>query len=348
MSALDKGGNPFGLNECISTAKVRLMSKLILSFAIIFFGLCLGYGIQLLANRGALRLSISLDRLRKGLQRAALLFVNPVAIVGALWVVNIESIRLVALPFNGLFAILSGGALALVAARALQLEPRKTGAMYGCGSFTNIGSIGALICFIFLGEQGFALVPIYKLFEELSYYSIGFPVAKYYSRTETTEKTMDRIKSLGKDPFILVALSGIVLGGLLNQAGIPRPEFFRTLVSIFVPLGTVLLLTSIGLALKLRKVRDYLKECVSVSIIKFLFVPILASSLAYLLGFGDIEEGLPLKVVIILSSMPVAFNALIPPSIYDLDLDLANSCWFFTTALLIIILPLLLAVLSII
>jgi hypothetical protein len=100
--------------------------------------------------------------------------------------------------------------------------------------------------------------------------------------------------------------------------------------------------------LKLRRVRDYLKECVSVSIIKFVLVPVFASSLAYLIGFGNIEEGLPLKVVIILSSMPVAFNALIPPSIYDLDLDLANSCWFFTTALLIIVLPLLLILLSMI
>jgi predicted permease len=245
------------------------------------------------------------------------------------------------LPFNGLFAILLGGALALGAAKVLQLEPRKTGAIYGCGSFTNIGSIGALVCFIFLGEQGFALVPIYKIFEELSYYSIGFPIAKYYSSSERTEKTMDRVKSLGKDPFILTALSSIVLGGLLNWSGVQRPEFFKTVVSVSVPLGTVLLLTSIGLALKFRRVRDYLKECISVSIIKFLFVPILASSLAYLLGFGNIEDGLPLKVVIILSSMPVAFNALIPPSIYDLDLDLANSCWFFTTALLLVVLPLL-------
>jgi predicted permease len=132
-----------------------------------------------------------------------------------------------------------------------------------------------------------------------------------------------------------------VLGGLLNWAGVQRPEFFRTVVSTFVPLGTVLLLTSIGLALKLRRVQDYLKECVSVSIIKFVLVPVFASSLAYLIGFGNIEEGLPLKVVIILSSMPVAFNALIPPSIYDLDLDLANSCWFFTTSLLVVVLPLL-------
>jgi len=274
------------------------MSKLIFSFAIILFGLALGYGIQVLVNRNAICLPIPLDRLRKVLQRTALLFVNPVAIVGALWVVNIESIRLAALPFNGLFSILAGGALALGAAKLLQLEPRKTGAMYGCGSFTNIGSIGALVCFIFLGEQGFALVPIYKIFEELSYYAIGFPIAKYYSHSKKTERTLERIKSLGKDPFILVALSSIVLGGLLNRAGVQRPEFFRTVVSTFVPLGTVLLLTSIGLALKLRRVRDYLKECVSVSIIKFVLVPVFASSLAYLIGFGNIEEGSRLVVVL--------------------------------------------------
>ena len=324
------------------------MSKLIFSFAIILFGLLLGYGIQVLVNRSAVRLPIPIDQLRKLLQKIALLFLNPVAIVGALWVVNMESIRLAALPFNGLFAILTGGALALAAAKLLHLEPRKTGAIYGCGSFTNIGSIGALVCFIFLGEQGFALVPIYKIFEELSYYSIGFPIAKYYSGNQETESVLERIRNLAKDPFIIVALSSILLGGVLNWSGIKRPEFLRTVVSTFVPLGTVLLLTSIGLALKFRRVRDYLKECLSVSIIKFLFVPILASSLAYLLGFGNIDNGLPLKVVIILSSMPVAFNALIPPSIYDLDLDLANSCWFFTTALLIIILPLLLIILSMI
>jgi predicted permease len=43
--------------------------------------------------------------------------------------------------------------------------------------------------------------------------------------------------------------------------------------------------------------------------------------------------------------MPVTFNSMIPPSIYDLDLDLANSCWFVTTALLVVVLPLLLLVL---
>jgi len=322
------------------------MSKFIYSFGIILTGLALGYVIQMLVGRGMIRLPIPIDRLRKLLQRIALLFVNPVAIVGAIWIVNIESVRLAALPFNGLFAILAGGVLALGAARLLHLEPKKTGAMYGCGSFTNIGSIGALVCFVFLGEKGFAVVPIYKLFEELSYYSIGFPIAKYYGSSENTEKMSERVKGLARDPFILVALSSIVLGGLLNFTEIRRPEFLRSVVSVFVPLGTVMLLTSIGLALKFRRVRNYLKECISVSLIKFILVPGLAVSLAYLIGFGSIDDGLPLKVVIILSSMPVAFTALIPPSIYDLDLDLANSCWFFTTALLMAVLPLQLLVLG--
>lgn len=322
------------------------MSKFIYSFGIIIFGLALGYLVQILVNRKFIKLPLPIDDLRKLLQKVALLFLNPVVIVGAIWVVSIKNVNLIALPFVGLFALLSGGALALGVARMLGLPPEKTGALYGCGSFTNIGSIGALICFIFIGETGFALVPIYKIFEEISYYAIGFPIAKYYSTTSGKEKFSDRLKGLAHDPFILVALSSIVLGGILNISALPRPEFYRTVISVFVPLATIMLLSSIGLAMKFRRVRNYFKECLSVSAIKFVLVPVLTTSLAFLLGFGNIDGGLPLKVVIILSSMPVAFNALIPPSIYDLDLDLANSCWFFTTALLVVVLPALLLIIN--
>jgi predicted permease len=218
--------------------------------------------------------------------------------------------------------------------------------MYVCGAFTNIGAIGALICFVFLGEKGFALVLIYKLFEELSYYAIGFPIAKYYSSCTGEEHIRDHLKNLTRDPYILMAMSSIIIGGLLNFNGVVRPEFYKTIIAVFVPLLTILLLTSIGLALRLRRVREYLRECVSLSIIKFILIPILATSLAYMIGYAKIDQGLPLKVVMILSCMPVALTALIPPSIYDLDLDLANSCWFFTTALLVIVLPILIVVIN--
>ena len=181
------------------------MSKFIYSFSIILFGLSLGYLIQILVRQERISLPIHIDDFRKLLQRIALLFLNPIAIVGAIWVVNIQNIRLAALPFIGFFALLVGGLLALGVSRILQMEPKKAGAMFCCGSFTNIGSIGAMVCFVFLGEKGFALVPIYKLFEELSYYAIGFPIAKYYSSSASEERVSERIKSLSRDPFILVA-----------------------------------------------------------------------------------------------------------------------------------------------
>jgi hypothetical protein len=44
-------------------------------------------------------------------------------------------------------------------------------------SMTNLGSIGSLVAFLILGEQGFALVPFYKLFEEAWVYGRCFPIA---------------------------------------------------------------------------------------------------------------------------------------------------------------------------
>jgi predicted permease len=319
------------------------MSKFVYSLSIIAFGLMLGYLVQILSGRGLIRLPMPVDELRKLLQRIALLIINPVTILGAVWVVKIGSIRLVALPLIGVSALVAGGLLALVAARMLKLPAGKTGSLFSCGSFTNIGSVGAWVCFVFLGEPGFALVPVYKLFEELSYYGIGFPIAKYYSDAGSVEDGAGvRVALLIRDPFVLTSLASMAIGSLLNVSGLERPEPYGALNSVLVPLGTVLLLTSIGLAMQFRRVKHYLKESAVVAGIKFALVPILASSAAYAMGFGDIEDGLPLKVVMILSSMPVAFNALIPPSIYDLDLDLANSCWFVTTALLAITLPALL------
>ena len=68
-------------------------------------------------------------------------------------------------------------------------------------------------------------------------------------------------------------------------------------------------------------------------------IPALITSLAWGAGLNTIDNGLPFKVVLILSSMPVAFNALVAASLYDLDLDLANSCWLLSTLGLVVVLP---------
>jgi len=318
------------------------MYKFIFTFGLIVSGLLIGYGVQALIKREILHLPLPVDRLRRFLVKLALLFVNPIAIVGALWTLRMNDGRMAAFPVLGIFAILLGGLLALGASKILKLERKKAGSLFACGFFTNTNAIGGLICYIFLGEMGFALVAFYRIFEEFIYYGVGFPIARLYS-TDTHEKEtwQDKLKRLGTDIFVLVSLISLFTGGLLNLSGLKRPEFYQTINSVLIPLGTLALLISIGLAMRIKTIQDYLRECVAISATKFLIVPVILTLTAFLLGYGKIEEGLPLKVVMILSSMPVAFTALVPPSLYDLDIDLANSCWLFSTSLLVVVLPVL-------
>jgi predicted permease len=317
------------------------MLKFLFTFGLIVFGLLIGYGIQALVKRRVLDLPLSLlDRLRRFLVKMVLLFINPITIVGALWTIRMKDGRLAVFPLLEVFAILLGGFLALGASKILKLERRKTGSLFACGFFTNTLSIGGLVCFVFLGEMGFALVAFYRIFEEFMYYGVGFPMAKLYSAdTDEKETWQHKLKRLGTDTFVLVSLFSLLTGGLLNFSGLKRPEIYQTINSILIPFATLAFLVSIGLAMRIKTIQDYLKECVVVSGIKFLIVPVILTLTAFLLGYGEMERGLPLKVVMILSSMPVAFTALVPPSLYDLDIDLANSCWLFSTSLLIGVLP---------
>jgi predicted permease len=322
------------------------MQKLIFSLSIIFIGLTIGYSIQRLVLAGKIKADKSLTKPRKLLQKITILYLNPIATIGAIWILSFDDMRLMLIPFIGVFAILTGGFTSLILGKVLKYKPKQAGAFFSCGAITNIGSIGALVVFIFLGEEAFALVPLYKLFEAIIYFALWFPIAKSFSPDFQQSDNKGKILKSILDPFVSVSLLSVVVGYLLNISKIPRPAFYSSLNTVVIPLLSLLLIISIGLAMKFGRVKDFIKPAIIISCLKFLFIPFITTGLAYLLGMGNIDNGLPLKVIIILSSMPAGLLALVPPSIYNLDLDLANASWLVTTALLIIIIPLQMFVIS--
>lgn len=311
------------------------MKNLLSPLIIVFFSLFLGY----VFGRQYEKSYTNLKSVRIVLQRIALLVINPLAFLGAVWIAPLSNLKIIALPFVAAAAILSGGALALLYCRFKKLGRKQTGALIPVGGFTNIGSIGGIVVFFFLGEAAFSLVPIYKLFEELLYYGIGFPLAKSYS--ELGEKNENRLKELFKDPFIITMLSAILMGLILNITGFNRPVWYAGLNGILIPLATVLLLLSIGMAFHFTSMKQYISHAAAITLIKSLIVPVIAFSLAFAAGLGNFENGLVLKVVLVLSAMPAGFISLVPPTIYDLDIDLANSAWLGTMFSLAYTLPLL-------
>ncbi len=259
----------------------------------------------------------------------------------AVWVVRFIDLRIALLPLIGVTAFVTGGLLGLLFARLTKAPPRQSGVLFCCSSFTNIGAIGALVCYMFLGEGGFALVALYKMFEEIIYYTIGFPIARFYSGLagDDDRTLFNKIWGIVRDPFVATILAAFLAGVILNTSGLARPKFFEVINSLFIPAGTFVLIVSIGLGMRFSRIVSHLRLAFSVAVIKSAAIPIVATSIAWVVGFGDIDGGLPLQVVLILSSMPVAFNSLVAASIYDLDLDLANACWLISTLSLIVVLP---------
>jgi hypothetical protein len=316
------------------------MAKLLFSLSIITFGLIIGYLIQRLTLKGIIKADKTLSKERRILQAIALLVLFPISTVGALWDFAFNDLSIVFLPLVGVLTLFAGGFSSLLLTKILKYNNKQAGAFFSCCSMSNIGSTGALIVFVFLGEKAFALVPIYKLFEQVIYYALWFPVAKSFSSTMKTDDTKNRFVQIIKDPYVLVAIISVIVGVILNLLKIPRPTFYSQLNAVIIPIGSLMLLSSIGMAMKFSKIKNYLKPAALIAMVKFILMPVVATSVAYLLGFNNIDNGLPLKVVLILSSVPVGFIALVPPTIYDLDLDLANAGWFITTVSLVIVIPL--------
>lgn len=315
------------------------MSKLVFTLLLIITGLICGYILQLmLLRRDGKYLSV-IPRIRKGLQRTSMLGIMPISTVGAIWIIPFGDLRVTFMPILGAGLLLLGGILGLTTATILKQSRAQKGVLYCCGSFANIGSIGGLASFLFFGEAGFAYLALYRMFEELVYYAIGFPIARYYSGEDKGMEISARLTGLFRDPFFIVATSSFFIGLTLNLLEIQRPSGYEVLNSILVPLAIFMILVSVGLSMHFTGIRQHMLPALVISLIKFIIIPLIGGTIAYLLGFHEIQGGLPLKIVLLASSMPVAFNALVAASIFDLDLDLANSCWLITTGALIIVLP---------
>jgi hypothetical protein len=310
-------------------------------------GLMLGFTFMRLVKMGKINIGEArAEALRNALQRFTLLVINPFIFCGAVWSLDLSDTRTLAFPLVGLFALILGLLSGFAGARLLALPPERAGVYVTCSSFTNIGSIGGVVLYLLVGEPAFALLPFYKLFEDLWYYGMLFPLARSYgdkANATVSESArpapMDGVIRVLKDPFFLVAGAGIALGIGLNFAGLERPRQYGTAISFFIPASSFVLLFTIGMRIRFRVARSHWKAASMILVSKMMLVPAAALAFSLILGLGGMEGGMGFKVVLVLASMPVGFLGMVPPALYRLDLDFANSIWLVSNAALIVIVP---------
>lgn len=318
------------------------MDKLFITLGIIIASLTVGYLTQCAAARSVIPLSFDAAvTLRRRIQTVGMFVFLPLSAMLSLWGLPTPDPRLLVLPVLGLCSWILGGVAALFFARWLNLDRPQTGSLYCCGTFSNIGAVGTLTAAVFLGEAAIAPAALYRMFEELYYFSVAYPTARRFSVERDGAALSGSLKF---SPILMVIIFALASGMALNLSNVPRPSWGGGLASAAMLTATVLLLFGIGLGVRFSSVGRYVRPCLAAAAIKFLLIPAIIIPPAIFAGLGHIDDGLPLKVVAILSCMPAAMTALVPPSLFRLDLDLANACWLTGTAALIFILPALLCI----
>ncbi|TSB48270.1 AEC family transporter [Alkalicoccobacillus porphyridii] len=280
--------------------------------------------------------------------RVVLLGINPIILIGAFWYVELTNPNLIYLPMLGIFTIMLGGLFGVFLSKYNKLSRAQTGSMFVTGSFINLGSFGSLFCVLLLGEESLAYVVMFRLFEELFYYTVCYPIAKSFGQAKKSDETLkSRVHMILKDPFIMITFCAVITGGLLNLSPWERLDGYGELNQILVPLSVVILLIPVGFSMRLTSVKKHLKLGLSLSVAKNVIVPVCVISLALLLGLGEMYDGYLIQVILVLTVMPTAVSSLVPPQIFKLDVELANSNWIINTALLIITIPFLYLIISV-
>ena len=282
------------------------------------------------------------------LMKGSIFFLEPVIIVSTFWALNISDVRILSLPLIAsllsLFVLLP----AQLFSKLHHHTPSDKGAYFGESMFSNIGlSLGGFLCFLLLGEQGLGLSFAYTAYFIPFFFSIGFYIARRINlsaepKGEVRSLTWrENLKASLQDPLGMVPTGAILVGLAFNFSGLERFLILGNVNKVLVPLSVAVYSFAIGLTMKFRKLKEYLPECLSVSVIKFLISPIAGVGFAYILGCSNFMGGLALKVVLVEAAMPAAIFSLIFAKLFNFNQDLANSCWFFTTFAVILILPLL-------
>lgn len=316
------------------------LANLLFVLSISFGSLMIGYGARVGLLHFGLAPSERIWILSKYLKFFSLVVMIPIPVINAFWKFSLPSGSLLAMPLLGILSWIVGGLSAIVAIKAFRIPPKRAGSVFACGMFTNLTSFGRLIAFVMFGDKGFFLVQLFIVFETFIYYAVGFPLSQQIS-TGRSGGFWFRMSMLKKQPITVIPLLYILFGVLLNLGGIARPRLFDVFSGYLIPASVAVLGLSIGMTLRFSRIGRYRGEVLLIMAVKFVVIPLVVIPTGYLLGMHLIMEGIPMKVLIMLSFMPVAFTALLPPTLYGFDLDLANSGWIVTTFFMLIVLPVL-------
>jgi len=316
------------------------MSKLIIVLSVTLGSVLFGYLLRRISVFTSREGADNAPRISRDIKLVSMFVLNPIPVLDSFWRLPLSSETLYVLPLLGLLSLAVGAAGALVVNRLFHIPPKRAASVFVSGMFTNIVSFGGLTAYVFFGYEAYGLVMLINTFVSCTYCAVGFPISERIA-TGATNPFAISPRLLAERPYLLIPITTMAIGLILNVAGVPQQGWLNVLSSVLIIFIAAILGLSIGLTLRFSRLRDYRLEIFLIILIKFALVPLVLIPAGLLVGLPSVLGGLPFRVLCIVAFMPVAFNSLVPPALYGFDLDLANSAWIVTTGALLVVLPVL-------
>ena len=250
---------------------------------------------------------------------------SPIVLCLSFWRMNLFSPEPWLLPLLGLLVSSATLIPAMLYARRAEFSRPQTGSFLTCAFFSNLGYFGAFTAFALSGEAAYGLCMLYLVFFTPCFYTWGFWVAARYGKSRKPSV----LGAAFRDDLRLYPFVGMFAGVLLSLTRVPRPVAFEWLNHVLIPLDTALYLIAIGSQVTFESPRPWLRACLVMSAVKFLYTPCVAWAL---LNLFDIH-GLARRTVLLQASTPVAVSPLVLPLLFGLDRKFSNALWLFTTLL---------------
>ncbi len=305
---------------------VNIVLKFFVFQSVIVSGFICGYFLHRAAENQS-------EKIIKKILKFNIVVLEPVIVINATWGIVITK-DLIILPIAGLLIVIAGFILGKASAFLLYSDKRQNASFAISSSLANHGfTMGAFICYIFIGQQGLALSFIFTIYFTFYVYIFIFNYASAVRYNHIVNA-----KFIFKNLFQLqnMPLYSIVLGLLLSVFKIQRPVPMLNF-DILLYLIVFLYFLSLGMQFSFRGLKSAVKPSIFLAGIKFIILPALT---IFALSFFRLQHEVK-AVIIIQSFMPVGVFSVVASSLYDLEKKTASSLFLINTIIyLAVVLPL--------
>lgn len=265
-----------------------------------------------------------------------LIAVTPLIVILGIWRLDRSSGDWIMVPLLlGMMLAVSTG-LAFVFGRRVKTHRAAAGTFSLLVPMSNTGhTLAGFLTLLLLGEAAYPYNAICMLPQLFFIFVVWVPLACHWGHDQEGSFGATFRRTLISP--LSMPLLGLVFGLGLNFAGPAIPPSLAGLLKILVFVATTTTMFALGLRLHLRRLGDYHAILGWVFAAKFLIHPAVMVGLCLLFGV----TGMPAGALFIVSCMPAGVLTVAFSNIYELDVDLANAGYLWSTAFfMFIVLPL--------